>query len=508
MATLLRKPQISKINARHLLDDLASSYSYSLEEAVLVELIANSLDAKAANIRVDVDQSEESVTVLDDGEGMDEEEFEKYHDLAESHKVRGRGIGFAGLGAKLGHKMSSKVITETRSGKHGLVSEWRFKGSDLQWLAKRSRTPKKDGTKVKLLLGKRRRRLLSDRFIEETIRLHYGALLEPYLSDLYIWEPIYPAGVTFHVNGRQLTAKPSLAPDLVLRRKEVELQSRRKRRIARAVFILAKEPLPEEQQGVALATYGKTIRRDTLGVHPQHPELLTGWVEAPELVECLTLNKQDFQTAGSQGKKFSRVRRELQKAFSEWLKEIGETREPEATRRAPRRLELETATILRRIPELRFLFGAPVRDTVNTPDPHGDAQAVLDSMSQQTLGEGPSGLSGEGISASPGPDEGEAPREDEGGPERVRRRPRTTRGGPRIARVADPQRADVSWVDADTVAINTAHPVYLLAGRRNLLSYHERLAVYLALCKEAPVEPDERLGLLSRTLTEWGRMNA
>ena len=41
MVPLLRKHQISKVNARHLLDDLAASYSYSLNEAVLVELIAN-----------------------------------------------------------------------------------------------------------------------------------------------------------------------------------------------------------------------------------------------------------------------------------------------------------------------------------------------------------------------------------------------------------------------------------------------------------------------------------
>jgi hypothetical protein len=32
----------SKINFRHLLDDLRDAYTYSIEEAVLVELVANS----------------------------------------------------------------------------------------------------------------------------------------------------------------------------------------------------------------------------------------------------------------------------------------------------------------------------------------------------------------------------------------------------------------------------------------------------------------------------------
>ena len=40
MVSVFQRPQLSKVNARHLLDDLASSYTYALDEAVLVELIA------------------------------------------------------------------------------------------------------------------------------------------------------------------------------------------------------------------------------------------------------------------------------------------------------------------------------------------------------------------------------------------------------------------------------------------------------------------------------------
>ena len=43
MVTLLRRTHTGRVNVRHLLDDLASGYSYSLEEAVIVELVANSL---------------------------------------------------------------------------------------------------------------------------------------------------------------------------------------------------------------------------------------------------------------------------------------------------------------------------------------------------------------------------------------------------------------------------------------------------------------------------------
>ena len=102
MVSRLRKSNLSKVNARHLLDDLASGYTYALEEAVLVELIANSLDAKCSNVYIDLSTQSSTLTVRDDGQGMDPDAFEKYHDLAESRKERGSGIGFAGLGAKLG----------------------------------------------------------------------------------------------------------------------------------------------------------------------------------------------------------------------------------------------------------------------------------------------------------------------------------------------------------------------------------------------------------------------
>ena len=53
--------------------------------------------------------------------------------------------------------------------------------------------------------------------------------------------------------------------------------------------------------------------------------------------------------------------------------------------------------------------------------------------------------------------------------------------------------------------VNTAHPAYAVAERRHLLTYHERLAISCALCQEAPIDPDSRLGLLNRALTEWPR---
>ena len=42
--------------------------------------------------------------------GMHRRELARYHDIAASTKLRGEGIGFAGVGIKLGLLVSSEVI--------------------------------------------------------------------------------------------------------------------------------------------------------------------------------------------------------------------------------------------------------------------------------------------------------------------------------------------------------------------------------------------------------------
>ena len=39
-----------------------------------------------------------------------------YHDIAATTKIKGKGIGFAGIGAKLSLLVAKSVITETKGG--------------------------------------------------------------------------------------------------------------------------------------------------------------------------------------------------------------------------------------------------------------------------------------------------------------------------------------------------------------------------------------------------------
>lgn len=106
----------TRVDLQHLLEDLRDAYTGALEETILTEAIANALDSRATRIQLVTNATEASLTIVDDGRGMQRRELARFHDVAASTKTRGEGIGFAGVGIKLGLLVSREVITETRRG--------------------------------------------------------------------------------------------------------------------------------------------------------------------------------------------------------------------------------------------------------------------------------------------------------------------------------------------------------------------------------------------------------
>ena len=79
------------------------------------------------------DPAARTLTVIDNGSGMQRRDLARYHNIASSTKTRGEGIGFAGVGIKLGLLVCEEVLTETRRGKTHIASSWH--------LAARNRAP-------------------------------------------------------------------------------------------------------------------------------------------------------------------------------------------------------------------------------------------------------------------------------------------------------------------------------------------------------------------------------
>ena len=114
----------TRVDLLHLLEDLRDAYPGALEETIVTEIVANSLDSGASHVALLTDPAQATVTVLDNGSGMRRRDLSRYHDIAASTKTRGQGIGFAGVGIKLGLLACEQVVTETRRGKTHVASSW------------------------------------------------------------------------------------------------------------------------------------------------------------------------------------------------------------------------------------------------------------------------------------------------------------------------------------------------------------------------------------------------
>ena len=279
---------------------------------------------------------------------MRRRELARYHDLAASTKVRGAGIGFAGVGIKIALLVCAEVLTETRRRGHHVASAWR--------LASRQKAPWRwvpppglvadHGTAVRLILDHALSPLVDHSFIEASLRRNFQPLFEPTLGD--ILRERYPYGVVFVLNSRVLQTYDSseyvIAP--------IVIRLGRKRRPAGAGYLVRDSaPLPEDLRGVAISTFGKVIKRgwDWLGLTPGAPEHVGGLIVVPALAECLALNKIDFIRAGARGATYLAYRKAIQEAVSQQLAEWGDASESteRARRHGARPVERDLELVLR-----------------------------------------------------------------------------------------------------------------------------------------------------------------
>ncbi len=456
----------TRVDLLHLLEDLRDAYAGSLEETILTEIVANALDSGVAELRLTSDPGAATLDVVDDGRGMSRGELRCYHDLGASTKIRGRGIGFAGVGIKLGLLACQEVVTEARRGKTHVATTWR--------LASRHRAP-------------------------------------------WSWTPppglthVYPSGVTFVVNGRAL-ARGDLGPDAASLAVRVGRQ-----RTPSAVGYVERGPVPlaTDEHGVAVSTRGKVITRgwDWLGVGPADPGAVSGLIEVPALAECLTLNKADFIKTGPRGATYLAYRKAIQEAVTAQLAEWGETPASEARRGAPRRLERDLQSVLdelagdfpllatlveRRAGGQRLLaFGAA----------GGTAPAAGGVVLTTAPREEPVQPEAEVLPPAGVAEQGESEREPQAAgtvvPGDLHAPKRPAHHGLRIQFESRPDDDQLGRLVESTVWVNTAHPAYRRATAVRADAYHVALTVAMALAPLA-VEPADAHGFVTAFLTRWG----
>ncbi|MDP1946570.1 MAG: ATP-binding protein [Nitrospirota bacterium] len=510
----------TRVDLLHLLEDLRDAYPGALEETIITEIVANSLDSGARHIRFMPDAAQMSLTVVDDGAGMQRKDLIRYHDLATSAKQRGQGIGFAGVGIKLSLLICEEVITETRRQAQHIATRWFLAGrhkAPWKWMPPLGLVGDR-GTAVKLQLQNGLSPLLDAGFIEATLRRCYRPLLDPAFDE--VLREQYPEGIVFVVNGSPLEKEP--CREGAVARLAVCLARKRKPSV-RGYLTRAETPLAEEAQGIAISTFGKVIKQgwDWLGLTPSTPDRIGGLIEVPDLAAALTLNKGDFVRTGARGALFLAYRKTIQEAVARQLAEWGDTREPTdvAKRRSIRPLERDLEQVLGELSEEFPLLISLVERKAG---------------GQKTLPIGPRGEQGEGqafVTASvstqtdrsgDAPVEPPLPQESEGqpsqGPEPFSaspalpggmpapgksRRSRPMRYGLELRFESRPDDPELGRLIESSVVINQGHPTYRRAVASRSEGYHIALCVALAVARLA-AEPKESHTFVTTFMTRWG----
>jgi hypothetical protein len=510
----------TRVDLLHLLEDLRDAYPGSTEETILTEIMANALDSGASRIIFECDPAQSTLVAVDNGRGMKRRELARYHDIAASTKIRGQGIGFAGVGIKLGLLVCSEVFTETRRGKSHVATSWH--------LASRHRAPWKwapsiglvgeRGTAVRLKLQNTLSPLLDPGFLEGALRRHFQPLLDPTFDEFLAGH--YPKGGAIYINGEQLDrhlpAAPLHAP--------LSIRLSRKRKPSALGYLIREEnSLPEEKRGLAISTYGKVIRRgwDWLGMTPPSPERIGGVVEVPELAACLTLNKGDFIRTGARGAVYLSFRKAIQEAVSRQLAAWGDA--PATTDEAPPRevrpLQRDLTQVLEDLavdfPLLSSLvehrFGGQKRL------PLGQASATVESRAfvASSVAEQSEAFADNRAAAikpqtrNGDPNRGDTPASAVATAGRglllpakgaVRRPGHYTLD---IQFEDQPEASELAHLVESTVWINRTHPAYRRALASRSIGYHIALAVAMALAPLA-VESANEHAFVTAFLFRWG----
>ena len=539
----------TRVDLLHLLEDLRDAYQGSLEETILTEIVANALDSGARSIRLGTDAARTTLTVVDDGSGMQRRELRRFHDIAASSKTRGEGIGFAGVGVKLGLLVSEHVLTETRRGKTHVATRWHLASrhrAPWKWVPPAGLVPER-GTAVVLKLRNALSPLLDAGFLEATIRRHYQPLFEA--SFRAILAHAYPHDVAIVVNDRRLAANappPSVTAPLAVR------LARKRKPAAVGYLVRASGPLGEESRGLAISTYGKTIKRgwDWLGLTPATPDRIGGLIEVPALAACLTLNKSDFVRTGVRGATYLAHRKAIQETVAAQLEAWGDSRDAatDTQRRAARPLERDLERVLLDLAAEFPLIATLVQQRkdgqrrlplASSRRSSGDGSSVLAALTERAAagsgaagaataaeapashaasGNGWNGGAGPGLAPEtppvPGPTSNGATgaaaapgeRSSEAGPAPAsapaRSRP-ANRLGLGIQFEERPDDPELARLIESTVWVNTAHPAYRRARASRSEGYHVALATALALAPLA-VEPSAEHAFVTAFLSSWG----
>jgi len=504
----------SKINYKNMIQNLADMYPYNTDEIVLVECIANSLDAKSSKIFINYNPAKKILSIQDNGNGMSSSQFRQYHDFAMALKSRGGGIGFAGLGAKISFNIANRVVTETRSKSFSGGSDWGFnRGGDLVWKPIKRKTLKRNGTKVEIHFNNATK--IQYKTTDDILKLllrHYAPLFDTKFLEFYKLIKCYEKPPIFIINNKPTKTFRFINNYQMSNYVESIIKTPRKgnKPVGFAFFGLLPEHIEVDVPGILLCTWGKVIKTDFLNQFPgELMNRIFGIAEIPNFVKFITTSKCDLNYRRNPSE-FNSYYKPLKDSFIVWLKKQGIDKKEEIKEEETRELERELSIIITSFPEIPELMYRKASKKIQALSPEGE-NLIEETSGSQTYpnGEGKKG----NLKGITGPDEKgdeSSYKLDEEGTKRGKSISRKAKSGPKIAFQNIPEKEEMGWVDGDIVYINSGHPGYKKTSTNkrsrlifNLVSVASALQRYL---KPSEDQADNiNYYFIDKFLYAWGK---
>jgi len=492
------KDHVSNVNWQKVIDNFRSSYqSIAPFEILLIELIANSLDAGAEDISVDLDGDDViRLVVTDDGRGMrSRREFEEYHDLGSLTKSRGGGIGWAGIGAKLYIDRCDEIYTETRSVSFTGASQWSFprgqKAPKWRDVPARGLLRGNRGTAIEITITDRKEaRRFSPSAITETILANYNYAMRPH------------GEAVIKVDNERV--EPFVPSDEATKKQTIDVPLREGGRASGTIYILG-EDAPPGFGLVSIVVHGKTIGEQydfRQFARLKEPERVAGYIRCDQLIHVTTTSKDAFNRRTSIWKDFDK---RVGKIFSTWLDREGELekiKQDVELEKLAADLQEDINRVFSR-PEIRELgldlFLDFRRRLTPIAEPDGDERGSMVEGSQVTVGTFGGADVGSGV-LTEGEDLGAAVTVDSKGREMVTLRQRRVHGGVRLTFAPFPDRHERAWVDPglQAIVVNNAHQAFKCAYDLDSVYYYAIDVCFFVVTEtiEDAVERDRALSKL------------
>ncbi len=502
----------TRINLKHLLEDIRDSYPFPLEEIIITELVANALDSGASRIDFITEPQQKFIRCLDNGKGMKRAQLKNYHNVADTTKIRGAGIGFAGIGAKLSLLIADRVITESRGG-HGshTAAEWRLINplrAPWKFIPFPGNIPHTRGTAITIFLNNSSPALLETSYIKQAIIKYFHPLFdEKMTSDLLRF--IYRASVEFYINGERVIPPP----EEVNEKQWFRVYLGKSRKLSGLGYLIHRDK-PASIPGLAISTYGKIIKAgwEWLGITPREKEKINGVVEIPALTELLTTNKSDFLSDAAHLKKYYLYRKAIQEAVSPILKEwegegLGETPAPnKLIQPLNRQIDNALSALINDFPELSSLVGIKRQTLLTTKlmkETRGDQRRQAAAAKNRNGEKAEAGVQLATVNFQPTEQPESNGEQNSFGVKRIKK------PGLKIILEAFGKEAsnNIGRIVEDSVYVNTDHPAWQRAKEKKLEEYHVILAVSLTLSQF--LEPQHSTQeFVERFLRAWGNQNS